>query len=156
MEPIRHAPDGYDCPFCRLARGEANRFTSRDDLVYRDGDVIAFMSLHWFRSTPGHVLVTPVAHVENVYALPEELGTPLQRAIGKVARAMKIAYGCTGISIAQNNEPDGNQDIWHYHAHVFPRFPNDRWRKEPFEITAAEQRAPYVAALRKEIGWLDR
>lgn len=156
MEPIRHAPDGYDCPFCSLARGEANRFTNQDDLVYREDDVIAFMSLHWFRSTPSHVLVTPVAHIENVYAMPDELGTPIQRAVGKVARAMKVAYGCTGISIAQNNEPDGNQDAWHYHVHVFPRFPNDKWRKEPFVETTAEQRAPYVAALRLEIGWPGR
>jgi len=150
---VSHAPEGYDCPFCHLARGGANAFTSQDDLVYREDEVIAFMSLDWYASTPGHVLVTPFAHIENVYALPDELGTPLQRAIGKVARAMKTAYGCTGISIAQNNEPDGSQDVWHYHAHVFPRFPGDRWRREPFGRTTAEQRAPYVAALRKAIGW---
>lgn len=153
MKPIRHAPVGYDCPFCHLAQGGANQYTSQDDLVYRERDVIAFMSLDWFRSTPGHVLVTPVTHIENVYAIPDELGAPLQRAIGKVARAMKTAYRCTGISIAQNNEPDGNQDVWHYHVHVFPRFASDAWRKEPFVRTTAEQRAPYATALRESLGW---
>jgi histidine triad (HIT) family protein len=69
---------------------------------------------------------------------------------------MKVAYGCTGISIAQNNESDGNQDAWHFHVHVFPRFPHDSWRKEPFVETIAEQRAPYVAALRLEIEWAGR
>jgi len=150
---ITHAPEDYDCPFCHRARGGANAFTRQDDLIYRDDDVIAFLSLDWFASTPGHVLITPVAHIENVYALPDELGTPMQRAIGRVARAMKVAYACTGVSINQNNEPDGNQDVWHYHVHVFPRFPGDRKGRQRFERTTAEQRAPYVAKLRDAIGW---
>lgn len=152
---ISHAPADYDCPFCHLARGEANAFTSQDDLVYRDDQVIAFMALDWNANTPGHVLVTPVAHIENVYAISDELGAPLQRAIGMIARAMKGAYGCSGVSIAQNNEPDGNQDVWHYHVHVVPRFPGSRRQRGPLARTTAEQRAPYVEALRKELGWHD-
>jgi histidine triad (HIT) family protein len=77
MKSIRHAPVGYDCPFCHLAQGGANQYTSQDDLVYRERDVIAFMSLDWFSSTPGHVLVTPVTHHESVNDLPLELGAPL-------------------------------------------------------------------------------
>lgn len=25
----------------------------------------------------------------------------------------------------QHNEPDGNQDVWHFHVHVFPRYAGD-------------------------------
>ena len=38
---------------------------------------------------------------------------------------MKESYGCEGISLHQYNEPAGNQDVWHYHLHVIPRWPND-------------------------------
>lgn len=25
----------------------------------------------------------------------------------------------------QHNEPDGNQNVWHFHVHVFPRYKDD-------------------------------
>jgi len=38
---------------------------------------------------------------------------------------MKQAWKCDGVSTRQHNEPAGNQDVWHYHMHVFPRWDND-------------------------------
>jgi hypothetical protein len=38
---------------------------------------------------------------------------------------MRDAFGCEGISTRQHNGPAGNQDVWHFHLHVFPRYPND-------------------------------
>lgn len=35
------------------------------------------------------------------------------------------AFGCEGISTRQHNGPAGDQDVWHYHLHVFPRSPCD-------------------------------
>ena len=67
----------------------------------------------------------PNDHYENVFDLPVELGTCLQEAVRDTALAMKNAVGCSGVSTRQHNEPDGNQDVWHYHIHVFPRFPQD-------------------------------
>jgi len=26
----------------------------------------------------------------------------------------------------QHNEPDGGQDVWHFHVHVFPRYKDDK------------------------------
>jgi hypothetical protein len=42
-----------------------------------------------------------------------------------VATAMKTLYRCSGVSTRQHNEPDGNQDVWHFHQHVFQRYPGD-------------------------------
>jgi histidine triad (HIT) family protein len=114
-----HAPDGYDCPFCRLACGDDTPLSSQDDLVYRDRQVIALVSIDWWPNNPGDVLVVPVEHFENVYDLPPSLGTPLQSVIRNVALAMKDAYGCTGVTVRQNNEPDGSQDVWHHHTKSF-------------------------------------
>jgi histidine triad (HIT) family protein len=143
-----HAPEGYDCPFCRLARGLDTSLSSQDDLVYRDAQVIALVSIDWWPNNAGHVLVVPAMHVENVYDLPPKLGTPLQRVIRDVARAMKDAYGCTGISIRQNNEPDGNQDVWHHHTHVVPRYAGDRFLHSRPMPNTADERRPYVEMLR--------
>lgn len=42
---------------------------------------------------PGHVLVIPNRHIENVYDLPAVLGTPLQAVIRTVALALGVTYG---------------------------------------------------------------
>lgn len=39
---------------------------------------------------------------------------------------MRQTYDCEGISTRQHNEPAGNQDVWHLHVHVFPRYVEDR------------------------------
>lgn len=71
------------------------------------------------------MLVIPLAHFESIYDLPPALGEPIQRAAWATAVAMKRAYGCDGVSTRQHNEPAGNQDVWHHHLHVFPRWDGD-------------------------------
>ncbi|WP_205328022.1 HIT family protein [Glycomyces sp. YM15] len=52
------------------------------------------------------------------------------RAVGELVREVAVAiratYGCDGVSTRQYNEPAGNQDVWHLHVHVFPRYEGDR------------------------------
>jgi histidine triad (HIT) family protein len=146
-----HEPKGYVCPFCLLASGLETGTTGQADVVYRDELVTALISLHWRENNPGHVLVVPNAHYENVYDLPPELGTPLQRAVRDVAQAMKRAYGCAGVSTVQHNEPHGNQDVWHYHVHVFPRYENDNLYLSRRQLTTPEERLPYAEKLREAL-----
>ena len=63
---------------------------------------------------------------------------------------MKAAYDCEGTSTRQHNEPAGYQDVWHLHAHVFPRYPGDRLyeRHEEKRWATPEERAPYAANAR--------
>jgi len=143
-----HAPDGYDCPFCRLTQGLDTSRSSQDDVVYRDYSVTAFMAAAWWPNNPGHVLVVPNDHFENVYDLPPELGTPIQRITRRLAMAFKATYGCDGVSTRQHNGPAGNQDVWHYHLHVFPRYQNDNLNGTSREESKVEGRRPYAENLR--------
>ena len=61
---------------------------------------------------------------------------------------MKAAFGCPGVSTRQHNEPAGDQEVWHYHLHVFPRFPGDGLYGSAPEIVTAKERARYAANLR--------
>jgi histidine triad (HIT) family protein len=63
---------------------------------------------------------------------------------------MRAAYGCSGVTVRQNNEPVGNQTGWHYHVHVFPRHPgDDLHRTDPLPRSAdPEQRRRYADLLR--------
>jgi histidine triad (HIT) family protein len=145
---FNHEPEGYDCPFCRVVRGEDTRGTTQRDVVLRDESVTAFMSVMWWPNNPGHVIVVPNPHIENIYDLPPGLATPLQAAMRLVALAMKAAYGCTGISTRQHNEPDGSQHVWHHHTHVFPRYANDDLYLLAPRRSTVEERLPYAERLR--------
>jgi histidine triad (HIT) family protein len=145
-----HAPDDYACPFCTIAAGRFDSLTQPGDLVLRTEHVTAFIAAHWWVANAGHVLVIPNAHYENLYDLPDEIGGQIHAAARRIAIALKQVYGCDGVSTRQHNEPAGNQDVWHYHLHVFPRYAGDELYLRTYEhrLTTPEERAPYAAKLR--------
>ena len=148
-----HAPEGYVCPFCLAVRGveDGRTLTRQSDVVLRTDSVTAFVSSHQFENTPGHVLVVPNAHHENLYDLPLPLAAKIHEAARAVALAMKAAYGCDGVSTRQHNEPAGNQDVWHYHLHVFPRFSGDELYSCRPRRMEADERAQYAEKLRQQL-----
>ena len=88
-------------------------------------DVTAMISFQQWPNNAGHVLVVPNEHFENLYVLPDHLGARIHELSRKLALAMKNAYDCDGVSTRQHNEPAGDQEVWHYHQHVFPRYRGD-------------------------------
>ena len=122
-----HAPIDYICPICLGVQGIENDNTLmlQQDIVYKDKLVTAFINSFRIKNNPGHVIVVPNDHYENLYDLPSDLGVYIFNIAKKVAIAMKEAYGCDGITTVQNNEPAGGQHAFHYHLHIFPRYKND-------------------------------
>lgn len=74
-------------------------------------------SARW--ANPGHILILPNPHFENIYDLPESYAAAIHHAARMITLALKESYGCDGVSTRQHNEPGDNQDVWHYHLHVF-------------------------------------
>ncbi len=143
-----HAPADYVCPFCLIARSRDSAHTTQQDVIYRNSFVTAFIPSHFWENNKGHVIVIPNAHFENLYDLPDALGAHIQRAARQVALALKASYGCAGVSTRQHNEPGGNQDVWHYHVHVFPRYQGDDLYLTQRRPTSPEERLPYAEKLR--------
>jgi histidine triad (HIT) family protein len=147
-----HQPDGYRCPFCRVAAGEDLRddYTKQSDVVYRDEMVTAFISSAWWPANPGHVLVVPNGHYENVYEIPDEVLAAVQVVGKRIALALRVVYDCAGTSFRQHNEPGGDQEVWHYHLHVFPRHRGDALYARTYERrdTTPAEREPYTQKLR--------
>src|SRR5215213_9927705 len=148
-----HQPDGYQCPFCRVAAGEDLRddYTKQSDVVYRDDMVTAFISSAWWPANPGHVLVVPNGHYENVYEIPDEVLAAVQVAGKRIALALRVVYDCEGTSFRQHNEPGGDQEVWHYHLHVFPRYVGDQLyvRSTERRDTTPAERSPFADKLRQ-------
>lgn len=147
---FNHAPSGYMCPFCALARGGADAVSDQEDIVFQDSRVTAFIGARWWPNNLGHVIVIPNEHFEHLYDLPPECGHAVHDVAREVAIALKYVYTCDGISTRQHNEPSGGQDVWHYHLHVFPRYAgDDLYRSAPLPgFAPAAQRHAYAVRLR--------
>ena len=148
-----HAPEDYDCIFCRIVREIADGRNTF--FIFQNKTVSTFMSLHDMPNNPGHVLVIPNAHYENIYDLPVALGADIHACAKEIAFAMKAVYHCDGVSLRQHNEPAGGQDVWHYHLHVFPRYVGDNFSRSGFVVTPEQTRAEYAARLRAYFKNLD-
>ncbi len=135
-----HAPAGYVCPFCGLVNGDVgdpNNRCALSDLIYQDDDLIVFTAADGFGPRAGHVMVCPTQHYEALYHLPDRVLMRISLMVREVAFAMKRAWDPEGISTRQHNEPSGNQHVWHYHLHVFPRYANDmlyRQLRQPMDV----------------------
>jgi len=144
---MKHAPHGYECPFCGIA-GTLPSPAPESAVVLVDTNVFALVPTHHYAGIKGSCLVIPRNHYENVLDIPDSLGSEIFRATRRLAQAMLAAFPCEGISTRQHNGPAGNQDVWHYHLHVFPRYTNDglyAGRKVPY---TTEERMELAGILR--------
>ncbi len=145
-----HEPANYLCPFCDWLSGNETEYKRNSDIVYEDTETVAFIAPKWWANNPGHVIVIPRAHHENLYSVPEVAYVAVQKTVRKVAVGIRDTYDCTGTSTRQHNEPDGNQDVWHLHVHVFPRYLNDELYRshENKRFVSPDERLPFAKRLR--------
>ncbi len=127
---------------------------SPEDVVLQTDLATALIASVWWPNNPGHVIVIPNGHYENIYELPDAYGHAVHDVVRRVSIAMRAAYdGCAGVSMRQHNEPAGGQDIWHYHVHVIPRFEDDALNQTvpSSDIAVPEVRGPYAHRLRQRV-----
>ena len=142
-----HQPAAYRCPFCNIVSGgEDERL-----VLLRDDTVVAVLALHQQFGNHGALLVFPRRHIESIYTVPEAVGASLFTASKRLAIALKEALSCDGITIRQNNEPAGDQDVWHYHVHVVPRYTHDNYHHEPRFAMPVAERIGYAEKLHKAL-----
>jgi histidine triad (HIT) family protein len=109
----------HDDIVCKLARGELT-----GAIVLRNDEVIAFLDHR--PVFKGHVLVSPIEHVDTLVDLPERLMVPLMTAAQRIATALPAALGAQGTFVAVNNVV--SQSVAHLHVHVVPRTKGDGLR----------------------------
>lgn len=107
-----------NCPFCRMAKHELPAI-----VVYEDNDILAIMDL--YPATPGHVLVLPKEHIENIYEMTTDLGSRIMDTAIAVSKAIKQKLSPDGLNLIQSNELAAGQTISHFHLHIVPRHNGD-------------------------------
>lgn len=131
-----------DCVFCAIARGELPCYR-----VFEDDNVVAFLDIH--PVTAGHTLVVPKVHMATLFDLSDDLAGPLLKAVRDMARAVRRAYGASGINILQANGQAAGQTVHHLHVHVVARHEGDGLRLHiPSGPEAADREAMAAEARR--------
>lgn len=106
------------CIFCKIINGEIPCHK-----VYEDDKVLAFLDIKPLN--PGHTLVVPKKHYENIEEINEEELTTLILSIKKIGLLVKEKLGVSGYNVSLNNGKVAGQEVMHLHFHVIPRHEGD-------------------------------
>lgn len=107
-----------ECIFCRIVDGD---IPAR--VVYEDDDVLAFLDANPL--APGHTLVIPKEHYEDLEATPAEDGEMTFAAVHYLTPIVKEAVDAAGSNIGVNDGEVAGQEVDHLHVHIIPRFEGD-------------------------------
>lgn len=107
-----------DCIFCKIINGDIPSMR-----VYEDDLCIAMLDIS--PANPGHTLVLPKQHIENILDMPEDLGGHLLMVAKEIGKRQKERLGALGFNVVQNNGTAAGQTVPHFHIHIIPRYEND-------------------------------
>ncbi len=130
-----------DCIFCRIVAGEAHSHP-----VHEDDDVLAFMDIQPVE--PGHTLIIPKHHYENLLESTPEAMAAVARVSVPLARALREVFSPDGIFVAQTNGVAAGQTVFHYHLHLIPRWHGSRVQLHGRRLADPEELAAHAVRIR--------
>ena len=123
-----------DCIFCKIANGEIPSAT-----IYEDDEFRVILDI--FPASKGHALIIPKTHSRDLYEIPEEQIQKVAVLAKRIGTKMKEVLNCDGLNIVQNNDLAAGQTVFHFHAHLIPRYEGDEVKLEwPNKELAQEDR----------------
>lgn len=102
-----------DCIFCKIIRGDIPSYT-----IYEDDIVKVFLDVN--PMSPGHMLIIPKKHFENLDDIDIDTLTHINEIAKKMHILLKKKLNIDGMSIMQNN--GDVQEVKHYHMHLKPYY----------------------------------
>lgn len=145
--------DQEDCTFCQII---AHHIPA--SVVYDDELVMVFLTIQ--PVNPGHLLVVPHQHAENLADLPDSTVAHMFVTAARMAESLKHSgIPCQGTTLMLAEGEAADQNVMHAHVHVFPRVTGDqfqiqaRWFVAP---TPAERDAlcDDIQQAAQKLGWL--
>ncbi|HWO07468.1 MAG TPA: HIT family protein [Candidatus Paceibacterota bacterium] len=113
-----------NCIFCKIIRGELP-----STKIYEDETTLAFLDIH--PVNPGHTLVVPKEHAENIFEISPEQWAAVQETVRRVAIAIEKGLQADGVNVNMNNREHAGQVVDHAHVHLIPRFKGDGFAHWP-------------------------
>ncbi len=123
------AEPAANCLFCKIAAHAVPA-----PVVLEDETSLAFLDHR--PVFPGHTLLIPKQHCENLADLPASLIQPFFAAAQLLSRAVESALAADGSFVAINNRV--SQSVPHLHVHIVPRRRKDGlrgffWPRQPYK-----------------------
>lgn len=107
-----------DCLFCDIASKKIPA-----QIVYEDEDALGFLDIG--ARAPGHTVIIPKVHAENILDLDTKSVGPLLGAVKSMTARLKKSLNPDGFTIGINHGEMAGQVIEHLHIHIIPRWRND-------------------------------
>ena len=109
------------CIFCDLPKlGD----DAKARIVYRGQN--CYIVLNTFPYTPGHVMIVPFAHLDELQKLPVEAAQEMMQLSQRMEGTLRELYRPDGINLGMNiGKAAGAGVAGHIHMHVLPRWVAD-------------------------------
>ncbi len=107
-----------NCLFCKIINKEIPA-----EIIYEDDEALAILDVH--PKAPGHTMILPKIHAENILDLADEKIQGVFKAVKKVVELLNKSLKPDGFTIGINHGKVSGQTIEHLHIHVLPRYHND-------------------------------
>lgn len=110
------------CPFCYIVKNEEEDDANR--VLYRDEDCFVVMNLYPY--TPGHFMVIPNEHIDNLENLDPKVWIHMSEIVQKCVLMLKSEFKAMGVNIGMNLGKFAGAGIAeHIHYHIVPRWERD-------------------------------
>ena len=85
-----------------------------------------YIVLNTFPYTPGHVMIVPFAHLDELQKLPVDAADEMMRLSQTMERVLRQLYAPDGVNLGMNiGKAAGAGVVGHIHMHVLPRWVAD-------------------------------
>jgi ATP adenylyltransferase len=109
------------CIFCDAPKAGDDE---KARIVYRGEH--CYIILNTFPYTPGHVMIVPYAHLDELHKLPERAAYELVALSQKMEAVLRDQYRPDGVNLGMNiGKAAGAGVAGHIHMHVLPRWVAD-------------------------------
>lgn len=106
------------CIFCKIIAGEIPCHK-----IYEDEKVFVFLDIKPIN--PGHTLIVPKKHYENLEEISDSDLTAVILRAQAIGGRLKEKLGVAGYNLSINNGAVAGQIVSHLHVHVIPRHAGD-------------------------------
>ena len=105
-----------ECIFCKTA-------PIKDYIVFEDA--LFFVVINKYPYNPGHLMIIPKKHIENIEDLSESDALELFKLIKLTKQVLNKSHGPHGFNIGMNLGEAAGGSIKHIHVHVVPRYTSE-------------------------------
>jgi ATP adenylyltransferase len=118
---VSTAEKAIGCVFCEAAKADDD---SKVLVVHRAQH--CFIILNAYPYTPGHVMIVPYAHLDELRKLPVEAAHEMMELAQRMETVLRGLYHPDGINLGMNiGKAAGAGIAGHIHMHVLPRWVAD-------------------------------